>query len=302
MISLSLDRRALLAGLSITALSATAVGGLGAARAASPLVERPRVVVEALGAGPDVVFMPGYACSREVWRETATRLAASRRVHLVQLRGFAGLAPPATTVSIWEPALADIADYMRTLSQPAFVGHSMGGATGLRLAIDHPQVVSKVLVVDSLPFYATIFNPAATAETVRPAARQIAGAMRSADPAQFAAMQAQSAAILVKSPAARERVVGWSVASDRATIATAIEELITTDLRPDLGKIRTPVTAAFAWDAAMGRSAEAHETFWRSQYAGLKDAKFARIDDSYHFVMNDQPARFAEVIDDFLNA
>ena len=43
-----------------------------------------------IGSGPDVILIPGLASSREVWRPLATRLAATHRVHLVQLAGFAG--------------------------------------------------------------------------------------------------------------------------------------------------------------------------------------------------------------------
>lgn len=267
---------------------------------ARALTIRDRIAVETLGSGPDVVLMPGYASSRETWRETAARLAPRHRVHLLQVRGFADLEAPAEKGPVWSPVVADIAAYLRTLQKPAFIGHSMGGATGLRLAIEHPGVASKILVADSLPFYATLFNAAATVDSVRPIAQRIAAQIRNADAAQFAAAQAQSAAILAKSPAARERIVAWSVASDRETIAVAIEELMTTDLRPHLAAIATPVTVAFAWDAAMGRPADVHENFWRTQYASLKTARLDRVDDSFHFLMDDQPARTATVIDAFL--
>ncbi|MDP3379399.1 MAG: alpha/beta hydrolase, partial [Brevundimonas sp.] len=49
-----------------------------------------RLSVEVLGAGPDVILIPGYASSREVWRAEAERLSATHRVHMVQLAGFAG--------------------------------------------------------------------------------------------------------------------------------------------------------------------------------------------------------------------
>ena len=49
-----------------------------------------RLSVEVIGQGPDVILIPGFGCSREVWRVTAERLKATHRVHLVQLAGFAG--------------------------------------------------------------------------------------------------------------------------------------------------------------------------------------------------------------------
>jgi pimeloyl-[acyl-carrier protein] methyl ester esterase len=218
------------------------------------------------------------------------------------VRGFAGLTPPTAPGAIWDPVVADVASYLRTLRDPAFIGHSMGGATGLRLAIEHEGSAAKLLVVDALPFYAALFSPAATLEQAAPLAAQASASMLAADPAQFEAMQTRSVSILVKSADARARIVGWSIASDRATLATAIRELISTDLRPSLSRIDTPTSIVFAWDGAMGRSAEAHEAFWRAQYAGLPEARFVRVDDSFHFIMDDQPERCAALVDTFLQS
>jgi pimeloyl-[acyl-carrier protein] methyl ester esterase len=292
MTTFALNRRSLLAAAALTPFAAHA----------APLTMRERISVEVFGAGPDVVFMPGYACARDVWRPNAERLAATHRVHLLHVRGFAGLAPPESKGPVWDPVVADIAAYLRTLRTPAFIGHSMGGATGLRLASEHPGAAAKVLVVDSLPFYSALFNPAATAEMARPFAAQASAGILGADAAQFEAMQTRSATILSKTAATRARIVEWSVASDRQTIATAIGELMTTDLRPALPKIDTPVTVMFAWDAAMGRPADAYDAFWRGQYAGLKGVQFARIDNAFHFIMDDQPAACAAAIDAFLKS
>jgi len=49
-----------------------------------------RLSVEVVGQGPDVILIPGFGCSREVWRAEAERLKTTHRVHLVQLAGFAG--------------------------------------------------------------------------------------------------------------------------------------------------------------------------------------------------------------------
>jgi pimeloyl-[acyl-carrier protein] methyl ester esterase len=263
--------------------------------AAEPIL-REFTAVEAFGDGPDVVFMPGWGSSREVWRPIAEKIASTRRVHLIQVRGFAGLSPPSSQTVIWDSIVKDIAGYVATLKAPVFIGHSMGGATGLRLAAEHPGTIGKLLIVDSLPFYMSLFNPAATAQDATAFAGRMSDGLLSADAAQFQAMQVQSAAILSKSAAARQRIAAWSVASDRKTLASTIHALISTDLRPSLPRIETPATIAFAWDAAMGRPVDVHDAFWRAQYAGLKNAAFVRVDNSFHFIMDDQPERFEAVV------
>ena len=62
----------------------------------SPAFASDRLSVEVIGSGPDVILIPGFGSSREVWRAEATRLAPTHRVHLVQLAGFAGGGPMAT--------------------------------------------------------------------------------------------------------------------------------------------------------------------------------------------------------------
>jgi pimeloyl-ACP methyl ester carboxylesterase len=77
---------------------------------------------------------------------------------------------------------------------------------------------------------------------------------------------------------------------------------MTTDLRPELGRIRAPLTIVYAWDEAYGVPAAAIDGLYRSAYAGAAGARLERIDGSLHFVMLDQPQRFADAVARFLAA
>jgi pimeloyl-[acyl-carrier protein] methyl ester esterase len=66
-----------------------------------------------VGQGPDVILIPGFACSREVWRAEAERLKATHRVHLVQLAGFAGEPWSHGDGPFVQPAVEDLARYIR---------------------------------------------------------------------------------------------------------------------------------------------------------------------------------------------
>ncbi|WP_426037211.1 alpha/beta fold hydrolase [Brevundimonas sp. DC300-4] len=89
-----------------------------------------RLSVEVFGSGPDVILIPGLASSREVWRPLATRLAATHRVHLVQLAGFAGEPWNHGDGPFVTPEVEELARYIAVLGldHPAVIGHSMGGA------------------------------------------------------------------------------------------------------------------------------------------------------------------------------
>lgn len=81
-------------------------------------------------------------------------------------------------------------------------------------------------------------------------------------------------------------------------MADAVHSLMTTDLRPDLPKIDLPVTVLYATNMLV--PAAQAKTLFESAYTGLPDARFVPVADSRHFIMFDQPERFAEAIDSAL--
>ena len=261
-----------------------------------------RLSVEVVGQGPDVILIPGLGSSREVWRATADRLKATHRVHLVQLAGFAGEPWRHGVGAFVEPAMEALDAYIRDqgLERPAVVGHSLGGLVGLRLAQAHPEAVGRLMSVDSLPFYSAMFGPQVTAEAARPFADQAVATILNSDDEAFRAAQTQTAAGLVRDPATREAVLDWSLASDRHALAAAMRDVMTIDARPGLKAMTTPVTALYAADADGGAPAAMAEAVWTREYADLRGVALVRVDGSRHFIMADQPARFAALLDAFL--
>ena len=261
-----------------------------------------RLSVQVIGSGPDVILIPGFGSSREVWRPLAERLSATHRVHLVQLAGFAGEPWSHGDGSFVQPAVDALAAYVQEarLDRPAVIGHSMGGLSALMLAQQHPDLVGRVMSVDSLPFFSALYGPTATAESAAPFAEQAAAGILNADEAAFRAGQAASAAGLSRDPATRAAMVEWTVASDRHAMAAAIREVMTTDTRPGLASMTTPVWAVYAADADGGAPAAMADALWGREYAGLPGVTLIRVDGSRHFIMADQPERFAAIVDRFL--
>lgn len=261
-----------------------------------------RLTVEVVGQGPDVILIPGFASSREVWRAEASRLEKTHRVHLVQLAGFAGQPWTHGGGRFVEPAGEELARYIAEarLERPAVIGHSMGGMLAVMIAQRHPERVGRVMSVDSLPFFSAMFGPGTTAETARPFADQAAAGILSAESDQFRMGQTQTMVGMTRTEAARATLVEWSMASDRQGMAAAIRDVMTTDLRAGLAAMRTPVWAIYASDAQGGAPAAMADATWAREYATLPGAKLIRVDDSRHFIMIDQPDRLAAIIDAFL--
>ena len=256
----------------------------------SRLITRDRISVEVVGAGPDVVLIPGLASSRETWRRTAERLRLRYRVHLVQVAGFAGEPARANASGpVFDPVLADIDAYCAALPKPPVVmGHSLGGTLGLALAQRSPQHLSRLLIVDSLPFFGVVMGgPSATPDSVRP----VVEGMRKATDAMPEAQTRAMMAAMVTAPADVDRVVAWSRASNPAVVGAAMADDATTDLRPGLAAVRTPVTVLY--ESQLGYMVA-------KDYAPLGPKTLVEVPNSKHFIMYDQPARFDAEVDAFL--
>ena len=297
-----------LAACALFALAAGAVAALpGRAEAQiadpTPGFASDRISVEVMGEGPDVVLIPGMASSREVWRETAEALASDHRVHLVQLSGFAGQPWVHGEGDFWRPAVAEIARYIDTagLEQPAIIGHSMGGASGVMLAQDRPELIGRVMSVDSLPYFGALYGPSVTPETAAPMAEQAVASMLASDDDAFRAGQEAMARGMSRDEATRAAMVAWSMASDRHAMGAAMRDLMTTDLRPGLSAMTTPVWAVYAADADGGAPAAMADAMWAREYVDLPGVRLERVDGSRHFIMADQPEAFMALVRAFLS-
>lgn len=266
------------------------------AAAAPAEVRLPRISVVSIGSGDPVVLIPGLASPRAVWEGIAPELARGHRVLLVQVNGFGGDDPGANAgEGILPGIVADLSRYLaeNRIERPAVIGHSMGGLVGMMLARDHPDQVGRLMIVDALPFFGVLMGPGATVDAVRPIAANMRATMRSAPAGQSAPPNMSNNA------AGQAQVAAWTNAADRAASSQALYEDFVTDLRPDLAAIgRVPITVVYAVpNAAM---AEMAHNLYRTAYAADEDARLVPIEDSYHFIMLDQPQRFAEAVRAFV--
>lgn len=259
----------------------------------------------------DVILIPGLATSREVWDATRAAQRSCVRLHVIQIRGFGDAAEANGEGPVLEPFVRELGDYIadRIMAgggqKPLIVGHSLGGLSGLMIAARYPDLVQKVMVVDALPFIGTLFHPAATVDLVRPQAERLAASIRSAygqpkpvDTGRDPGPQSQAGG-LTNNPRGRMTVDRWSRNSDPRVVAQALLDVMTTDLRPELSKISAPVTLLYAQDDS-AMTVEQSTAAFLPQYSGTPNFKATQIVGSYHFIMLDQPDKFAKALTDFI--
>jgi pimeloyl-ACP methyl ester carboxylesterase len=100
------------------------------------------------GSGPPLLLLHGLGGTWQYWARTMELLAGSFRCIALDLPGFGGSATPPGGFTL-DSAGDNLAGALEAVGgAPAVVcGHSLGGPLAARLAIRHPQVVSRLVLV-----------------------------------------------------------------------------------------------------------------------------------------------------------
>ena len=104
-----------------------------------------------MGSGPALVILHGLFGSWENWRVQAKQLSEYFTVYAMDIRNH-GRSPHVDEIDY--PLMAG--DVLHTLQihrvrRASLMGHSMGGKVAMRVALDSPEVVQKLIVVDIAP-------------------------------------------------------------------------------------------------------------------------------------------------------
>jgi haloacetate dehalogenase len=109
------------------------------------------------GSGPPLLLLHGFPQTHLMWRDIAPRLARDFTVVCADLRGYGQSGCPASSADhapYAKRAMArDMVAVMARLGFPRFAvaGHDRGGRVAYRLALDHPDAIERLAVLDILP-------------------------------------------------------------------------------------------------------------------------------------------------------
>jgi len=268
------------------------------------------------GEGPPVLLLHGYPQTHSMWHSVAPRLAENFTVVATDLRGYGDSSKPFGSedhATYSKRAMAaDQVQVMESLGFLSFavVGHDRGGRVGHRMALDHPDRVTRLAVLDIVPtrhVYATVGRELATAYYhwfffIQP--YDLPETLIGADPGYYL----------------RKKLGGWGTSldtfapealaeyercfGDPATIHASCEDyraaasidLAHDDADRDEGrKVTCPLLALWGDRGAMGRLYDVANV-WR-EYA--RDVRGGPID-AGHFLAEERPEETARELANFL--
>jgi haloacetate dehalogenase len=115
------------------------------------------IFVKSSGTGPPLLLLHGFPQTHLMWRSVAPLLATQFTVVCADLRGYGRSGCPVSSPDhapyAKQTMAQDMVAVMERLgfSQFSVVGHDRGGRVAYRMALDHPNRVNRVAVLDVLP-------------------------------------------------------------------------------------------------------------------------------------------------------
>lgn len=103
------------------------------------------------GSGQPLVILHGLYGSSDNWMTQARKLADIFEIYLIDQRNHGQ--SPHTDTHTYEDMVSDLDSFLEShqIKDPILIGHSMGGKVVMRYALEFPEKVKKVVVVDIAP-------------------------------------------------------------------------------------------------------------------------------------------------------
>jgi haloacetate dehalogenase len=280
-------------------------------------VESPGAEIELVrgGEGPPVLLMHGYPQTHAMWHLVAPRLSEEFTVVAVDLRGYGDSSKPFgnedhSTYSKRAMA-ADQVAAMASLGFDSFavVGHDRGARVGHRMALDHPERVTRLAVLDIVPtrhIFRTVGKDLATDYYhwfffIQP--YDLPETLIGADPRYYLRKKLGGWGTSLHT-FAPEALAEYERCFDAATIHASCEDyraaasidLVHDEADRELGrKVECPLLALWGGRGVMERTYDV-ESVWREYALDVR----GRPIDAGHFLAEERPDETVQELRDFL--
>jgi pimeloyl-ACP methyl ester carboxylesterase len=227
---------------------------------------------EVLGRGRPLIFVHGWIGSWRYWIPTMQAMSAEYRTYALDLWGFgdSGKARQRYSLEAQAQLLQSFMDHMG-IARAAFVGHGLGSAVVVRLARQRPEWADRLMGV-SMPLRPADINP-------RLAGGQPAGIIEW---------------LLGKGPAV-EPIYREAAKTDPLALEASLKDVMATDLHRELSGLAPPYLLVYGEkDPLIAPPAAGWSAGLNGNVHGIG------LEESRHFPMLDEAARFNRLLADFL--
>ena len=237
---------------------------------------------------PPLVFLHGWGASHKFWRWAFSAFAPRYRCIAPDFPGFGLSEKPRRDYSM-EAYTAWLGRFLDALGFPrvTLAGHSMGGTIGLLFALDHPERVEKLAVVNPLLRGADAFS-GRTRFLMLPAIRVLAYAM--AQSAWLRRVITRDFSFVGRLD--EELAADVAKGTYRSTIHPMLS-LLKTDLTPRLPELQVPTLSV---------GTDQDRVIVTPQYDWVPAQKKALIPQTGHIPIVERPAEFNAILDEFLKS
>jgi 3-oxoadipate enol-lactonase len=241
------------------------------------------------GAGPPLILLHSLLSDRASFERIVAKLSESFRVIVPELPGFGQSKPASGGLAAVAKRMADAVKDCAGGEEAIVLGNGYGGFVALQMAIDHPEVATRLVLADC---------GAAFSEPGRQAFRNMAAASRAnglSAITDVAMRRLFAPAFQEKNPdLLRDRREAF-LRTDAEVFQQACEALAGLDLRPKLSQVKVPVLVLVGEHDEATPPSMSHELA-----AGLPNARLTVLPGCAHVPQLQSPELFLDAIEGFL--
>lgn len=241
------------------------------------VVDDQLVMFDIVGSGKTaIIFLHGWRSESAVWKDTVDKLPADEfTAYLIDLPGFGSSPIPKTSLGIenYAQLVYNFAE-KQNIGSAIIVGHSFGGRIGIILAAKYPDLVKKLVLVDS-----------AGIKKEYPGRKKIAKIVKPLFKPKFMHRL-------------RRKIYSKMGSEDYLATPEMTEiylKIIDQDLTPELEKIVQPTLLIWGNDDTATPISDAKEMNKK-----IKNSELEILQNAGHFSFLDQPEKFTEVFNKFI--
>ncbi len=253
------------------------------------LLDNGLIHYEVFGRGNPVILLHGWLGSWRYWMPTMEALADSYRTYAPDLWGFGDSDKPGSSYAV-DDYVRMIGDFMDGLgiAQASLIGHSLGGVVALRLALERPQQVGKLVLVDTPVHGGGLAGPMKVNRN--PLSRLMAGP-RTLVSVWMRSLKRDSAAW----SEIYDEIAEDTDKLDQAAVEQSMDSMESLDLRDALTQFYTHALVVY------GEKDEFIDPAQADIFADkAATAQVFILDNCRHFPFLDEPSKFHRLLKDFL--